>query len=238
MSTFVLVPGAWLGGWCWNRITPILNKAGHETYPVTLTGMGDRVHLARKEHGIETPIQDVLNIIEYNDLDDIILVGHSFAGKVAAAVADRAHERVNTVLFLDAFRPQKVRTPQGSFSDEFPPSPDGSNFPFSTAILDAIGKDVQGRDRQWLLSKSTPWPRKYAQDPITLSTNFDSLRQAYIFCTSSGDPVDQILAGKWGKIEGPYKVIDSGHYPMITNPSELSDDLLQLAGQTLTVDAD
>jgi pimeloyl-ACP methyl ester carboxylesterase len=200
--------------------------------------MGDRVHLARKEHGIEIPIQDVLNIIEYNDLDDIILVGHSFAGKVAAAVADRAHQRINTVLFLDAFRPQKVRTPQGSFIDEFPPSADGTNFPFTTAILDVIGKDVQGRDRQWLLSKATPWPRKYAQDPVTLSASFDTLRQAYIFCTGSGDPVDEILAGKWGKIEGPYKVIDSGHYPMITKPEELVDDLLELTGKTLMIDAD
>jgi pimeloyl-ACP methyl ester carboxylesterase len=221
MSTFVLVPGAWLGGWCWKKITPILRRAGHEVYPVTLTGMGDKVHLARKEYGIEIPIQDVLNIIEYNDLDDIILVGHSFAGKVVAAVADRTHQRINTVLFLDAFRPQKVRTPQGSFIDEFPPSADGSNFPFTTAILDA-----------------TPWLRKYAQDPVTVSTNFDSVRQAYIFCTGSGDPVDEILAGKWGKIEGPYKVIDSGHYPMITKPEELADDLLELTGKTLMIDAD
>ncbi|MGA8603759.1 MAG: alpha/beta fold hydrolase, partial [Thermoplasmata archaeon] len=89
MSKFVLVPGAWLGAWVWKKVTPLLEAEGHEVYPVTLTGMGDRVHLANKDVGMETAIEDVLNVIKYNGLDDFVLVGHSFAGKVVAAVADR-----------------------------------------------------------------------------------------------------------------------------------------------------
>lgn len=232
MTTFVLVPGAWLGAWVWKKITPMMEDEGHKVYPVTLTGMGERVHLASKDIGIETAIQDVLNLIRFNDLDDIILVGHSFAGKVAAAVADRVHERVKVVLYLDAFRPEKVRTPQGAFDPtrEFgAPPQDSYGIPLNEQIIDNIGKDVQGKDREWMLSKATPWPIKLATDPITLSEKLDSVKSAYIFCTLSGDPVDEIVAGKWGKLEGPYRLIETGHWPMITKPEELVEDMLSLS---------
>lgn len=126
VTTFVLVPGAWLGGWAWKKVVPLLEEKGHEARTVTLTGMGERVHLASKEVGMETAVQDVLNVINYNDLDDFVLVGHSFAGKVAAAVADREPKKVRRVLYLDAFRPQKIRTPQGAlYPSEFGPLPPG-----------------------------------------------------------------------------------------------------------------
>jgi pimeloyl-ACP methyl ester carboxylesterase len=231
MTTFVLVPGAWLGGWVWKKILPKLEAKGHKVYPVTLTGMGERVHLATKEIGIESAIQDVVNVIEYNDLDDFVLVGHSFAGKVVAAVADRVPKKVKLILYLDAFRPEKIRTPQGSFDpSEFGKLKKGEwEYPFKEIIVDNIGKDVRGSDRKWMLSKSTPWPRKYANEPVKLSKNFDSVKSAYIFCTGSGDPVDEIIQGKWGKLEGPYKVIESGHWPMVTRPNELVEDMLALS---------
>jgi pimeloyl-ACP methyl ester carboxylesterase len=230
--TFVLVPGAWLGAWAWKRVTPLLEKEGHETYPVTLTGMGERVHLASKDVCMETAIQDVLNVIKYNDIDDFVLAGHSFAGKVAAAVADRISDKVKLVLYLDAFRPERVRTPQGGFdpTKEFGPLPRGSyGVPLTEKIVEAIGKDVVGADREWMLSKATPWPAKLAADPITLSAKLDSVKSAYIFCTLSGDPVDEIVAGKWGKLEGPHRLIESGHWPMITKPAELTKAMLELA---------
>ncbi len=198
-----------------------------------MTGMGERVHLASKDVGIETAIQDVLNMISYNDLNDVVLLGHSFAGKVVAAVADRVPERVKMVLYLDAFRPEKkVRTPQGSFDpNEFGSfKPDEWTIPLTQEILGNIGKDVKGPDRKWMLSKATPWPMKHSSEPVTLSKNFDMVKSAYIFCTGSGDPVDEILKGKWGKLDGPAKVIESGHWPMITKPEELVEDVLALAG--------
>lgn len=233
MTEFVLVPGAWLGGWVWKKVLPLLEKKGHIAYPVTLTGEGERAHLATKDIGMETAIQDVLHVIKYNDLDDFVLVGHSFAGKVVAAAADRIPENVRMLLYVDAFRPEKVRTPQGAFNPtEFGPLPtDGSPIPFRESTLDMIGKDVKGPDREWVLSKATPWPFKHPTESIALSKSFDSIRDAYIFCTGGGDPVDEILAGKWGKIESPYKVIDSGHYPMITKPDELVEDMLALVGK-------
>ena len=174
MTTFVLVPGAWLGGWVWKKVSPLLEERGHQVHAVTLTGMGERVHLASAQIGIETAIQDVLNTLKYDDLDDVVLVGHSFAGKVVAAVADREPEKVRVVLYLDAFRPEKIRTPQGSFDDEWHGA--GWKDPSHKEILDNIGKDVRGPDREWMLSKVTPWPMRYAGDPVTLSENFDSVK--------------------------------------------------------------
>ena len=232
MSKFVLVPGAWLGGWVWKKVVPLLERKGHEAFPVTLTGMGERVHLAANDVGMETAIQDVLNVIKYNDLDDFVLVGHSFAGKVAAAVADRVHEKVVKIIYVDAYRPENVIEPQGGFDPtrEFgPPRHGGNAIPLTEEIIERIGKDVKGSDRIWMMSKATPWPIKLAKDPITLSKNYDMAKETYIFCSLSGDPVDEIIAGKWGKLNGPYKVIETGHWPMISKPEELAGDFLSLA---------
>ncbi len=230
---FVLVPGAWLGAWAWRRVIPLLQEQGHEAYAVTLTGMGERVHLASKEVGMETAIQDVLNVMAYDDLRDVVLVGHSFAGKVVASVADRAPNRVRMILYVDAFRPQKIRTPQGGFdpSEWGKLDPGEWRVPFTEKILDAIGKDVRGADREWMLSKATPWPTRHSADAVTLSENFDSVKSAYVFCTggSDGEYLADILKGKWGKLEGPHKVIDSGHWPMVTKPKELVEDMRSLA---------
>jgi len=232
MARFVLVPGAWLGAWAWKDVTPLLEKKGHSAYPVTLTGMGERVHLATKEVGMETAIQDVLNVIKYNGIDDFVLAGHSFAGKVAAAVADRVPEKVKKVIYVDAFRPERVTTPQGGFNpaNEFGPLPPGGfAFPLTEETVDRIGKDVKGRSRKWMMSMATPWPGKLATDPITLSKKYNKVKEAYIFCSLSGDPIDEIIAGKWGKLEGPYKVMETGHWPMITKPEELARNLASLA---------
>jgi pimeloyl-ACP methyl ester carboxylesterase len=233
MATFVLVPGAWMGAWTWKRVTPLLQEKGHDVYPVCLTGMGERVHLASKALGFETSIEDVVNVFEFNDLEGVVLVGHSFAGKVVAAVADRVHARVRLLLYLDAFRPAKVRTPQGRIDPEleFGRGPPGSwSVPLTEKTVETIGSDIKGKEREWFLSKATPWPIKLASDPMTLSQAFDAVKSAYIFCSKSGDPVDEIIAGKWGKLEGPSKVIDSGHWPMITRPEELVEDMLLLGG--------
>jgi pimeloyl-ACP methyl ester carboxylesterase len=93
MTAFVLVPVAWLGGWAWRDVTPRLRAAGHEVYTPTLTGLGERRHLARPDVDLDTHIQDVVNVLEYEDLRDVVLVGHSYAGIVVTGVADRAPDR-------------------------------------------------------------------------------------------------------------------------------------------------
>ena len=194
--------------------------------------MGERVHLATKDVGLETAVQDVLNVIKFNEIDNFFLVGHSFAGKVAAVVADRTHDQVRKVIYLDSFRPKKVRTPQGSFDpvEEFGAQPPGAfAVPLSEDTVDRIGKDVTGKVRTWMMALATPWPMKMARDPVVLSKNYDGVKEAYIFCTLAGDPVDEIIAGKWGKLGGPYKVMETGHWPMITKPKELADAMIALS---------
>lgn len=232
MTRFVLVPGAWLGAWAWKNVVPPLEKEGHSAYPVTLTGMGERVHLASADTGMETAIQDVLNVIKFNEVEDFVLVGHSFAGKVAAAVADRVSDRVRKVIYLDAFRPERVTEPQGGFdpTKEFGPAPPGGiGVPLTEEIVGRIGPDVLGPDLKRMMALATPWPIRLAKDPITLTKHYDRVTEAYVFCSQSGDPVDEIVAGKWGKLDGPHKVIDAGHWPMITKPAELARDLADLS---------
>ena len=227
-KTFVLVPGAWLGAWAWKRVVPLLAHDGNTVYPLTLTGMGDRVHLASPQVGMETAISDVVNAILYEDLEDIVLVGHSFAGKVVSAVADRMPQRIQTLLFLDAFIPANIQTPQGDFGNEgWPTLPEAWRIPLTEEILGMIGKDLQGEDREWMLSKVTPWLMRYAGDPITLSGKWNSVRKkAFILCTGGGDDVQAIL--KRG-LDGPTKVINSGHWPMITKPTETAQAILELS---------
>ncbi len=232
MAEFVLVPGAWLGAWAWKGVCRVLRDAGHSAHPVTLTGMGERVHLATKEIGMETSVHDVLNVIRYNEIGEFVLVGHSFAGKVAAAVADRADGKVQTVVYVDAFRPDRVRTPQGGFDPtrEFGSPPHGTEaIPLTEQIVERIGPDVKGTDLNRMMSLATPWPVKLATDPIALSESYDKVREAYVFCSLSGDPVDEIVAGKWGKLTGPHTILETGHWPMITSPERLAKDIMTLA---------
>jgi hypothetical protein len=136
-------------------------------------------------------------------------------------------ERIRTLLFVDAYRPARVRTPQGDFSSEgWPTLGDGWRIPLTEDILGNIGKDVQGADREWMLSKVTPWLMRYAGDPVTLSEKFDSVKKAYILCTGGGDDVEEILKQK---LDGEYRVLESGHWPMITKAAELAQSMLELA---------
>ena len=231
MYNYVLIPGAWLGGWVWNKVDRILQESGHNSFPITLTGMGDRIHLASPDIGMETAIEDVINVIRFNDLENIVLVGHSFAGKVAAAVADKIPNKIRLVVYLDSFRPDDTMEPQGSFNpiQEFGQLDEGSfTIPFSETILENIGMDVIGKNKTWMLDKCTPWPIKLATDPIKLARSPRLMNTAYIFCTMSGDPIDEIILGKWGELFGPYRKTETGHYPMVTKPDELAKYLLEL----------
>src|SRR5687768_9657964 len=101
MAAYVLVGGGWLGGWCWQGIARQLRKEGHDVYPVTLTGHGERVHLASPQVDLEAHITDVVNLIEFEDLHDVVLLGHSYAGIVVTGVADRVPDRISQLVYLD-----------------------------------------------------------------------------------------------------------------------------------------
>jgi pimeloyl-ACP methyl ester carboxylesterase len=109
MATFVLVHGAWHGGWCWKLVAAALRRAGHEVYAPSLTGLGERSHLASRGIDLDTHVQDVVGLLEMEDLRGVILVGHSYGGMVITGAADRAAERTGQLVYLDAFVPEDGR---------------------------------------------------------------------------------------------------------------------------------
>jgi len=106
MATFVLVHGAWHGGWCWRFVRPLLRRAGHDVFAPSLTGLGERKHLARPDIDLDTHIEDIVSLLEMEDLSDVVLVGHSYGGMVVTGAADRAHARIRRLVYLDAFVPE------------------------------------------------------------------------------------------------------------------------------------
>lgn len=105
MATFVLVPGGWHGGWSYRPIAQALRQSGHDAYPVTLTGLGDRAHLRATAVNLDTHIQDVVSVLETEHITDAVLVGHSYAGMVITGVADRCPDRIGRLVYSDAYVP-------------------------------------------------------------------------------------------------------------------------------------
>src|ERR1700690_1514418 len=110
MATFVLVHGSFHGGWCWQNVARLLRPSGHEVYAPTLTGLGERSHLATPKTGLELHIQDILQVLEYEDLHDVVLVGHSYAGLIITSVAEQVPQRVARLIYLDAFIPHEGKS--------------------------------------------------------------------------------------------------------------------------------
>src|SRR5689334_19234230 len=106
MATIVVAHGAWSGGWSWKKMRPLLRERGHEVFTPTYTGLGERAHLAHQGIDLETHIADVLAMLQYEGLRDIVLLGHSYGGMVATGVADRAADRISRLVYLDAFVPR------------------------------------------------------------------------------------------------------------------------------------
>src|ERR1700761_2935864 len=105
MATFVLVHGAWQGGWTWSRVTPLLRAQGHVVHTPTLTGCAERVQSLSPQTGLETHVEDIAGLLLFERLHDVILVGHSYAGQVIAGTASRLPDRIRQLVYLDAFLP-------------------------------------------------------------------------------------------------------------------------------------
>jgi pimeloyl-ACP methyl ester carboxylesterase len=246
MAAYVLVGGGWLGGWCWQRVARRLREEGHDAYPVTLTGLGERVHLASPEVDLETHITDVVNLIEFEDLRQVVLVGHSYAGLVITGVADRVPERFAQLVYLDtgAF-------PDGTvLIDSFPPetkryverqveeSGDGWRFPMPPREELANFGSLEGLDDTQLgqmRSRAVDQPFGTFTQALRLENPArEALPKVGILCSfsleqvqamiASGYPVFRELASpNWRFVELP-----TGHYPMFSRPDDVAGVLLNL----------
>src|SRR3569832_311634 len=186
---FVLVHGAWHGGWCWKRVSLLLRALGHEVFTPTLTGLGERQHLMSPEVGLDTHIKDVLGVLEYEDLREVILVGHSYAGMVIACAAEKAAERIAHLVYLDAFVPADGK----SLADYQPPEilqlfqessqKDGEGFRLPCVIpAEAFGVTAEN-DLAWVRPRLNPHPHKNKHNTEQQTKPKTTQKpQTYIYC--------------------------------------------------------
>jgi pimeloyl-ACP methyl ester carboxylesterase len=257
VTQFVLVPGAWLGGWAWRAVATRLREAGHEAFPATLTGLGDRAHLARPDVDLETHITDVENLIANEDLSDVVLVGHSYAGIVVEGVADRVPDRVATVVYLDT-----GPLPDGWSTLDFSPpderarlertvqeAGDGWRLPFPG--VDHLGApsavaDFDDATRDLMTRKAVAQPFGTYRQSIRLTHPFaGEYERVAIVAGGFGMPAAQLRsiiasgAPPFGAMTGPdwrFLELETGHWPMLTAPDRLAA-MLQDAAAHPTRDA-
>ncbi|MGY1841535.1 MULTISPECIES: alpha/beta fold hydrolase [unclassified Modestobacter] len=233
MSTFVLVHGAWHGGWAWDRVAPLLRAAGHEVHAPTLTGLSERAHLLSPQVGLDTHTEDVVRLIEVLDLRDVVLVGHSYAGHVISMVADRVPERIRRRVFLDAFvgddgetavslQPETVAHHWAESAAE-----QGFGWLVPVRKLSVLGVTEQA-DIDWLTPRLTAHPWKTYTDPLRLSGAADGVPAAFIECVS-WMRVFQSQADRARERGWPVHELETGHEAMVTAPKALADVLHELA---------
>jgi pimeloyl-ACP methyl ester carboxylesterase len=234
VATFVLVHGAWHGGWCWKKVSPLLRAAGHEVYTPTLTGLGERAHLASPEIGLSTHIQDVVNVLEYEDLREVVLVGHSYGGMVIAGVADRAAARVAHLVYFDAVVPRDGEGEFDHFADHGAGMQEhararGDGWRVPPPAEEALVAWAGTAELPWLTERLTPHPLKSLREPVRLATSATTLIPAtYIRCTDTpltvlAESTVRAKAAGWR-----YRELPTGHDAMVTMPRELADLFLEV----------
>jgi pimeloyl-ACP methyl ester carboxylesterase len=234
MSTFVLVHGAWHGGWVWQRVAPLLRAAGHEVHTPTLTGVSDRAHLLSPSVGLGTHVQDVVALIEAYDADDVVLVGHSYGGQVVTGVADRIPDRLSLRVYLDAFvgddGEAAIDLQPATVAGHYRESVAGPGFGWLIPVrsLQVLGVTEQS-DVDWLSAGLTPHPWLTYTEPLRLTGAADRVPAAFVECTD-WMRVFQAHAERAAARGWPVRTVATGHEAMVTAPKELADVLLELQG--------
>ena len=237
MATYVLVHGGGHGGWCYQRVARLLRAAGHEVYAPTLSGLGERSHLLSADVDLDMHITDITAVLHYEDLRDVILVGHSYGGMVITGVADRASDRVGRLVYLDAANPvngQSLKDVAGPVIEAARPAGaviDGMELVLLPAPEAGVFYGVTDpEDLAWMADRLTGHPWKCFEQPLDL-TNEEvlwAIPQYHIVCTSTLATRDAGLMAK-ARSENRLWDINTGHDLMITEPGKVADALLQVA---------
>ena len=230
-KTYVLVHGAWHGGWCWRDIATGLRAAGHAVFVPTLTGLGERVNLMSKSVNLTTHVTDVMNLIEFEELSDVILVGHSYAGHVIPQVADRMKGWLKHLVFLDAVVAQdgKPFLPQAVGEERAKTAIDGYLQP--PPDVDWFGVPTDHPLAPWVRRRLTNHPLTTLMETVHYKNGGpNGVPKTYIRCLkrrdmSQPDPVEAMLKGK---PEWTWLTLDTGHDAMITAPAELTSMLSKI----------
>ncbi|WP_213767878.1 alpha/beta hydrolase [Caballeronia sp. dw_19] len=231
MSTFVLVHGAWRGRWCWSRVAPALRARGHEVYSPSLTGLADRSHLASQAVDLDTHILDIVNLVKWEELSDVVLCGHSYAGFVITGVADRIPERLRRLIYLDAF------VPEHGMSMLDATLPERRDAHLSRVDHEsggwmvkppAVPASVDDRDHQRILRLSTAHPLRCIEQKLCLSGEIDSrIRRVFVEATAFTPSPFKDVASRLRQQDGwQVHTVASGHDVMIDQPDALVQVLL------------
>jgi pimeloyl-ACP methyl ester carboxylesterase len=223
---FVLVPGAWHGGWCWGRVAPLLRAAGHEVHTPTLTGVSDRAHTLTPQVGLSTHVEDVVRLLDTYDLNDVRLVGHSYGGQVVAGVAEQRPGRIALRVHLDAFLPDDgaraidMLPPQVAVHYRESVRDAGFGWLIPPRSLTTLGV-TEDADVNWLVPRLTPHPWATYQEPVHAAANAASVPGRYIDCTDWLG-VFAPFAKKAEALGWDVRRLATGHEAMVTAPEELA----------------
>lgn len=223
MSTFVLVHGAWHGSWCWKRVRRELQRRGHDVFTPTLTGVADRSHLLTPAITLETHILDVANLIEWEELDDVVLCGHSYAGAVVAGVADRVPQRIRALVYLDAFIPENGQ----SLSKGVPADRLQDGWKVLPIAAQTFGVNVA--DRAWVDRQCTPQSIDCWLQPSRLNGNHLSIPTIlYVLATGWGGERPPFRPHHDKALEQGWKTVQlaCGHDVMLEEPTRLAEILV------------
>jgi pimeloyl-ACP methyl ester carboxylesterase len=240
-NVFVLVHPAWHGGWCWKKLVPLLRARGHDVFTPTLTGLGDRSHLARPDVGLDVHVSDVVALLTYEDLTNVVLVGHSSSGAVITGAADRSPERLAHVVYLDAFVPSDGQSVldllaferrqileqlakaegHGWLLPRFAPPP------WETIVRDLWGVTDAG-DVRWMLDRLVPTPLGHFTDPVKRTNPAaEKLPRTYVRCPGFPSATfDRHADMARRTAHWQFRELPTSHHPAITAPERLAALLL------------
>jgi pimeloyl-ACP methyl ester carboxylesterase len=234
--TFVLIHGAFHGGWCWVRVADRLRAAGHVVFTPTQTGLGERRHLLSRAITLDTFTADIANLLISEELDDVVMVGHSFGGNTTSGVADQMPERIRHLVYLDAMITQGGMSPFDGLSPETvaarrKAAESSGGLSMAPPHASAFGV-FAADDVAWLGRCMTPQPLSAYESKLNLNGPIgSSLPCTYIACT---DPYYEPLSSsrKWAQAQPgwDWKEIATGHDAMVSAPDELTRMLTGIAG--------
>jgi pimeloyl-ACP methyl ester carboxylesterase len=233
--TLILVHGAWHGGWCYSRVARILRAKGYDVFTPTLTGLGERSHLASPAVNASIHVQDILNVIEFEGLNDVVLVGHSYGGSIITAVADAIPEKIRSLVYLDGFIGEDGKS---LFDMDAPAATAAyvdmaqSNGGHTVPPLPAAVFGVNPKDQAWVNSRTTPGSLACWAERLPLTGHHELVtNRSYVFATGWSGPFtpfyDRARAEDWRTYE-----FDCGHDVMIDMPQETADVIARAASAT------
>ncbi|WP_328617788.1 alpha/beta hydrolase [Amycolatopsis sp. NBC_00355] len=226
MAEFVLVAGAWLGSWAWGEVVPELTAAGHGAHTVTLSGVAEKRALPA---GQQTHVQDIVDVVEGADLRDVVVVGHSYSGIPVGQAAERIGDRLARVVFVDSNVPADGESFTSAWSEARVAALTERGFWPPLTAEDYADQGLSDDEIARIVGGSTPHPAASLTEPAVLTRPLGELRATYVKClldgdTPSPDVAELLKSDRWNLVE-----LNTGHWPMFSQPKELATILLEAA---------